>query len=51
MYYEINNLVDLIKSNKTCSDLNTLGNSLSVMNVMDNMRNQIGLYYPADMNQ
>ena len=49
MYYEINHFVDLIKSNRTCSDLNTLENSLSVMNVMDNIRNQIGLYYPADI--
>ncbi len=51
MYYEISHFVDLIKSNKTCSDLNTLENSLSVMNVMDNIRNQIGLYYPADSNK
>jgi len=51
MYYEINNFVDLIKSNKTSSDLNTLGNCLSVMNVMDNIRNQIRLYYPNDMNK
>jgi predicted dehydrogenase len=51
MYYEISHFVHLIKSNKTCSDLNTLENSLSVMNIMDNMRNQIGLYYPADSNK
>lgn len=50
MYYEISHFVDLIKSNKTYSDLNTLENSLSVMNIMDTMRKQIGLSYPADMN-
>ncbi|HSQ89547.1 Gfo/Idh/MocA family oxidoreductase [Romboutsia sp.] len=50
MYYEISHFIDLIKSNKTYSNLNTLENSLSVMNIMDTIRKQIGLYYPADMN-
>ena len=50
MYYEISHFIDLIKSNKTYSNLNTLENSLSVMNIMDTIRKQIGLYYTADMN-
>jgi len=40
-------------SSKGCTKkyLNTLENSLYVMNVMDNIHKQIGLSYPANSNR
>lgn len=48
MYYEINEFINLIKEKKKSSNLNTLENSKLVMDIMDEIRCQIGLEYPAD---
>ena len=48
MYYEAKEFINLIKSNKLQSDINTHQNSLITMKLMDEARKQIGLEYPAD---
>jgi scyllo-inositol 2-dehydrogenase (NADP+) len=48
MYYEISEFLNLIKESKLQSDINTYNLSLQVMEIMDEVRKQIGLVYPAD---
>ncbi|MEG1310641.1 MAG: Gfo/Idh/MocA family oxidoreductase [Romboutsia sp.] len=48
MCYEINEFIGLIKSNQILSTLNTKENSITVMSLMDEIRSQICLTYPAD---
>lgn len=48
MIYEIEDFIISIKSNLTTSNINNKNNSIIVMNLMDEIRNQIGLSYPAD---
>lgn len=48
MCYEIKEFIDSIKSKSIESKLNTHENSVTVMEIMDEIRNQIGLRYPAD---
>jgi Predicted dehydrogenases and related proteins len=47
-YYEIKDFIDLIESGKTEHPINSHENSLIVMEIMDEIRRQIGLVYPAD---
>ena len=49
-YYEIKDFIDLIESGKTEHPINSHENSLIVMEIMDEIRRQIGLVYPADNN-
>ncbi|SHI95250.1 Predicted dehydrogenase [Clostridium amylolyticum] len=48
MCYELQEFIDLIKEEKTESEINTFDTSLSVMEIMDEVRRQIGLVFPAD---
>lgn len=48
MYYEIKEFVDLITRGKTESSMNTYENSYLTMQVMDQVRDQIGLVFPSD---
>jgi predicted dehydrogenase len=48
MYYEAVEFADLIKSGKAESDINSLSNSLTVAEIMEETRKQIGLVFPAD---
>jgi len=48
-YYEIKDFIDLIESGKTEHPINSHENSLIVMEIMDEIRRQIGLVYPADL--
>lgn len=48
MVYEIEEFINLIKLKQTESSLNTPNNSIIVMNLMDEIRRQIGLSYPSD---
>ena len=48
-YYEIKEFIDLIDSGKTEHPINSHENSFIVMEIMDEIRRQIGLVYPADM--
>jgi len=49
-YYEIKDFIDLLESGKTEHPINSHENSLIVMEIMDEIRRQIGLVYPADKN-
>jgi predicted dehydrogenase len=48
MYYEAVEFADLIKSGRAESDINSLSNSLTVAEIMEETRKQIGLVFPAD---
>ncbi|MCK6258605.1 Gfo/Idh/MocA family oxidoreductase [Fictibacillus sp. KIGAM418] len=48
MYYEAKEFISLIKQGKLESDINSHENSLTVMEIMDEVRSQIGVVYPSD---
>ncbi|PLT34531.1 Gfo/Idh/MocA family protein [Bacillus sp. V5-8f] len=48
MYYEAKEFVDLIQDGKTESTINTFENSLLTMEILDEVRKQIGVVFPAD---
>ncbi len=47
-YYEIAEFIDLIESGKLESAVNTQENSLITLEVIDEVRRQLGVVYPAD---
>lgn len=47
-YYEIKEFINLIETQKIEHEINSHENSLMVMELMDEIRKQIGLKYPAD---
>ncbi|AQM60465.1 Gfo/Idh/MocA family protein [Clostridium baratii] len=48
MYYEIDEFIRCIKNGQLESKLNSLSNSLSAIELMDEIRKEIGLKFPAD---
>ena len=48
MYYEANEFINLIKNNKIESELNSYGESLKTIEIMENARIKTGIMYPAD---
>ncbi|MDQ0217447.1 Gfo/Idh/MocA family oxidoreductase [Peribacillus cavernae] len=48
MYYEAREFVDLILAGKIESDKNTYENSLIVVEILDEVRKQIGVVFPSD---
>ncbi|WP_010282984.1 Gfo/Idh/MocA family protein [Bacillus timonensis] len=48
MYYEAKEFIDLIKKGFLESTINTYENSIVVMEILDEARNQMGLVFPAD---
>ncbi|RDY25387.1 gfo/Idh/MocA family oxidoreductase [Romboutsia weinsteinii] len=50
MCYEISEFIKTIKSNSIESEVNNHNNSIVVMELMDEIRKQAGLKYPADEN-
>lgn len=48
MYYEAKEFISLIKNNQTESSINTFARSMSVIKIMDEVRRQLGITYPAD---
>ena len=48
MYYEAKEFINLIKQNKTESELNSFLQSKTVMEIVDQVRKQVGLNYLAD---
>ncbi|SFC71704.1 Predicted dehydrogenase [Bacillus sp. OV322] len=48
MFYEIQEFINLIKNGKHESDKNTFENSLITMEILDEIRKQIGVIYPSD---
>lgn len=49
MLYEVQSFIELIRSGRTESPVNSHANSLAVMEIMDEARRQIGLVFPADL--
>lgn len=47
-YYEIKEFIDMIESGRGESDKNTLATSLATVEVIDEIRRQSGIVYPAD---
>lgn len=48
MYYEAREFIDLIRSNRLESTVNSHQTALTVMEILDSARQQIGLVFPAD---
>ncbi|WP_418407327.1 Gfo/Idh/MocA family protein [Alistipes sp.] len=47
-YYEIAEFIDLIEQGKLESEVNSHENSLATMEIVDEVRRQLGVVYPAD---
>lgn len=48
-YYEVAEFIDLIQSGKRESDINSHENSLITIEIIDEIRRQLGVIYPADI--
>ena len=48
-YYEVAEFISLVQSNKRESEINSHSNSLTTIEILDEIRRQIGLVYPADL--
>jgi len=48
-YYEISEFIDLIQSGKRESEINSHSNSLITIRIIDEIRRQIGVKFPADV--
>ncbi|PLR82808.1 oxidoreductase [Bacillus canaveralius] len=48
MYYEAKEFIDLIQSGQTESQTNSLANSAAVIEILDEVRRQVGVVFPAD---
>lgn len=47
-FYEVDEFVKLVLSGKKESDNNSLENSLITLEIVDEIRKQLGIHYPAD---
>ena len=47
-YYEVKEFIDTVQSGKQESSINSWENSLITMEIMDEIRRQLGVVYPAD---
>lgn len=47
-YYEIREFIDMILSGRRESEINSHATSLATMEIIDEVRRQIGVHYPAD---
>jgi len=47
-YYEVAEFIDLIQSGRKESDINSLENSLITIEIIDEIRRQLGVRFPAD---
>jgi Predicted dehydrogenases and related proteins len=47
-YYEVAEFINLIQSDRKESDNNSLGNSLITIEIIDEIRRQLGIVFPAD---
>lgn len=48
-YYEVAEFIDLVLAGKTESSVNTHQNSLITLEIIDEVRRQLGIVYPADI--
>jgi len=47
-FYEVAEFLDLIEQGRTESEINSLENSLTTMEIVDEIRRQLGVIFPAD---
>ena len=47
-YYEVAEFINLVLSGKRESEINSLDNSLITLEIIDEVRRQLGIVYPAD---
>ncbi|MDL2282142.1 Gfo/Idh/MocA family oxidoreductase [Parabacteroides sp. OttesenSCG-928-G06] len=47
-YYEVKEFIDLVLAGRQESDVNSWDNSLVTLEIIDEIRRQLGVYYPAD---
>ena len=47
-YYEVKEFIDIVQSGRQESNINSWENSLITMEIMDEIRRQLGVVYPAD---
>ena len=47
-YYEVKEFIDVVQSGRQASNINSWENSLITMEIMDEIRRQLGVVYPAD---
>jgi predicted dehydrogenase len=47
-YYEVKEFIDVVQSGRQESEVNSWENSLITMEIMDEIRRQLGVTYPAD---
>ncbi len=50
-YYEVAEFINTIQSGRKESAINTLSNSLITMEILDEIRNQLGVHFPADQTE
>lgn len=50
-YYEMREFIDLVLAGRQESQINTWDNSLATIEVIDEIRRQLGIIYPADVKQ
>jgi len=48
-YYEVKEFIDIVLSGRQESTINSWENSLATMEIMDEIRRQLGVVYPADL--
>lgn len=51
MYYETEEFIELVKLGKRESDINSFEHSLTVMEILDEARRQMGVIYPSDQTE
>jgi hypothetical protein len=47
-YHEIREFIDLVQSGRTESDINSHAASITTLEIIDEVRRQLGVHYPAD---
>ena len=47
-FYEMKEFIDVVISGKSQSDINSQANSLNTMILLDEIRRQLGVSFPAD---
>jgi hypothetical protein len=47
-YYEVKEFIDLIEQGRVESEINSHENSITTLEIIDEVRRQLGVSYPAD---
>ena len=47
-YYEVKEFIDLVEQGRLESKVNSHQNSITALEIMDEVRHQLGVHYPSD---